>query len=258
MAQGSAIEWTESTWNPVTGCDKISPGCKHCYAERMAERLQAMGQPNYRNGFEVVLQPQMLELPLKWKKPQTIFANSMSDLFHEKVPFEYIQRVFDVMRRAGWHRFQVLTKRAERLAELSDRLVWPANVWMGVSVESSAYVHRIAELRRTGAQVKFLSLEPLLGPLARLNLAGIDWAIVGGESGPKARPMAAEWVTEIRDQCRRAGVPFFFKQWGGVNKKRAGRQLEGRTWNEMPATASRNVSHDSRGLDEHEFRVSEP
>lgn len=234
MAQGSAIEWTESTWNPVTGCDKVSPGCKHCYAERMAERLQAMGQPNYRKGFEVTLQPRMLELPLGWKKPQTIFVNSMSDLFHEKVPLDYVRRVFDVMRRAHWHRFQVLTKRAERLSELSSRLGWPANVWMGVSVESAAYTPRIDELRRTGAHVKFLSLEPLLGPLAELDLAGIDWVIVGGESGPKARPMAAEWVTDIRDQCRRAGVPFFFKQWGGPNKKRAGRLLEGTTWDEMP------------------------
>ena len=237
MAQGSAIEWTESTWNPVTGCDKVSPGCKHCYAERMAKRLQAMGQPNYRSGFEVALQPQMLELPLGWKKPQSIFVNSMSDLFHEKVPLDFIQRVFDVVRRADWHRFQVLTKRAVRLAEVSSSLAWPTNIWMGVSVESAACVRRIDELRRTSAHVKFLSLEPLLGPLAGLDLAGIDWVIVGGESGPKARPMAAEWVADIRDQCRGAGVPFFFKQWGGTNKKRAGRLLEGRTWDEMPVAA---------------------
>lgn len=182
MALGSGIEWTESTWNPVTGCTKISPGCKHCYAERMAERLQAMGQPNYQDGFRLTLQPRMLDLPLHWRKPQTIFVNSMSDLFHEDVPLDYIQRVFDVMRRADWHRFQVLTKRADRLAELSTQLDWPRNVWMGVSVESSDYVDRIDDLRRTGAAVKFLSLEPLLGPLPKLQLQDIDWVIVGGEA----------------------------------------------------------------------------
>jgi protein gp37 len=235
MALGSGIEWTESTWNPVTGCDKISPGCKHCYAERMAERLQAMGQANYRNGFELTLQPKMLELPLGWKKPQTIFVNSMSDLFHDDVPVDYIKRVFDVMARAHWHRFQVLTKRAERLAELAPELSWTANVWMGVSVENADYLWRIDHLRETSAAVKFLSLEPLLGPLSTLNLRGIDWVIVGGESGFHARPMNEAWVVEIRQQCRHARVPFFFKQWGGVNKKRAGRLLDGRTWDEMPA-----------------------
>ncbi len=234
MAHGSGIEWTESTWNPVTGCSKISPGCKHCYAERMAERLQAMGQENYRNGFELTLQPHMLELPLRWKKPQTIFVNSMSDMFHKDVPVSYIQQVFDVMRRAHWHRFQVLTKRSERLAELADKLFWVPNIWMGVSVESDQYRARIDDLRSTRAQVKFLSLEPLLGPLQRLNLEGIDWVIVGGESGPKARPMDASWATDLRDQCHCAGVPFFFKQWGGKNKKQAGRLLEGRTWDQMP------------------------
>ncbi len=234
MALGSGIEWTESTWNPVTGCNKVSPGCKHCYAERMAERLQAMGQPNYRNGFELTLQPQMLELPLQWRKPQTIFVNSMSDLFHKDVPVAYIQRVFSVMRRAHWHRFQVLTKRADRLAQLSPEIDWPTNVWMGVSVEDTDYVDRIDDLRRTGAHVKFLSLEPLLGPLAKLKLRGIAWVIVGGESGPRARPIDPAWVIDIRDQCRRAGVAFFFKQWGGKNKKKAGRVLDGRTWDEMP------------------------
>jgi protein gp37 len=234
MALGSGIEWTEATWNPITGCNKISPGCKYCYAERMAERLQAMRQPNYRNGFELTLQPQMLELPLRWKKPQTIFVNSMSDLFHKDVPLAYIQQVLSVMRRAHWHRFQVLTKRAARLAALSSEVDCPANVWMGVSVESAAYVDRIDGLRSTGAHVKFLSLEPLLGPLAHLNLQGIDWVIVGGESGPRARPVDPAWVTGIRDQCRRDGVAFFFKQWGGKNKKKAGRMLEGRTWDEMP------------------------
>lgn len=234
MAQGSGIEWTESTWNPVTGCTKISPGCKYCYAERMAERLQAMGQPNYVNGFQLTLQPHMLELPLKWKKPQTIFVNSMSDLFHEDVPIEYIQKVFSVMNRADWHRFQILTKRAERLRDVSPSLEWTPNIWMGVSIESDEYRHRIDHLRRTGASIKFLSLEPLLGPLSCLDLTGIDWVIVGGESGPQSRPMDPEWVIDLRDQCRRAGVPFFFKQWGGPNKKRAGRLLENKVWSEMP------------------------
>lgn len=234
MAQGSGIEWTESTWNPVTGCTKVSPGCKHCYAERMAERLHAMGQPNYRNGFELTLQPQMLELPLRWKKPQTIFVNSMSDLFHRDVPLAYIRRVFDVMGRAHWHRFQVLTKRSERLAELSPKLDWASNIWMGVSVENEKYRGRIDDLRSSGAGIKFLSLEPLLGPLPGLNLGGIDWVIVGGESGPGARPLDAAWVVDLRDQCLRANVPFFFKQWGGVNKKKTGRLLEGRTWDQLP------------------------
>lgn len=234
MGLGSAIEWTEATWNPTTGCDKVSPGCKHCYAERMAERLQAMGQPNYRNGFELTLHPHMLEVPLHWKKPQTIFVNSMSDLLHEDVPLSFVEEVFDVMKRAWWHRFQVLTKRADRLQDLSGRISWAPNIWMGVSVENEQYVDRIDHLRDTGAHVKFLSLEPLLGPLSRLDLAGIHWVIVGGESGPGARLMRAEWVRQIRDQCAVAKVPFFFKQWGGVNKKRTGRLLDGTTWDEMP------------------------
>ena len=237
MAQGSGIEWTESTWNPVTGCTKVSPGCKHCYAARMAQRLQAMGQANYRNGFRLTLQPQMLELPLQWKRPQTIFVNSMSDLFHYDVPVDFIERVFGVMRRATWHRFQVLTKRSERLAELDARLDWPLNVWMGVSVETVDYRHRIDQLRTTRAQVKFLSLEPLLGPLPDLDLRGIDWVIVGGESGPGARPMDPAWALDLRDQCCRAHVPFFFKQWGGRNKKRMGRVLDGRCWDQMPRTS---------------------
>lgn len=234
MAQGSGIEWTESTWNPVTGCTKISPGCKHCYAERMASRLQAMGQANYANGFALTLQPHMLELPLRWKKPQAVFVNSMSDLFHPDVPLDFIRRVFDVMHRAHWHRFQVLTKRAERLEELSRDLPWPANVWMGVSVEQDRYRYRIDHLRATDARTKFLSLEPLLGPLHDLDLAGINWVIVGGESGPGARPVAPVWVTDLRDQCHRAHVPFFFKQWGGRNKKATGRLLDGRVWDDMP------------------------
>ena len=238
MARASSIEWTESTWNPVTGCTLISPGCKHCYAKRMAERLRAMGQPNYANGFVPTLQPQMLDVPLHWKRPQTIFVNSMSDLFHDAVPLDYIRQVFDTMRRAHWHRFQVLTKRAERLALLCDHLEWAPNIWMGVSVESDRYCWRIECLRHSGAALKFLSLEPLLGPLSDLDLSGIDWVIVGGESGPRARPVDSKWVVDLRDQCRRANVPFFFKQWGGQNKKKAGRELEGRTWNEMPEPPS--------------------
>jgi len=234
MAQ-SNIEWTELTWNPVTGCNKISPGCKHCYAEVMARRLQAMGQSNYRNGFELTLQEHMLNRPLEWKRPQTIFVNSMSDLFHADIPLDYIQRVFAVMKKAHWHQFQVLTKRADRLEEVSAQLPWPSNVWMGVSVERKDYVDRIDHLRKTGAAVKFLSLEPLLGPLPNLNLDDIDWAIVGGESGPGARAMKESWVLDIQEQCGKAGVPFFFKQWGGVNKKAAGRLLQGRSWDEMPA-----------------------
>ncbi|HUS12041.1 MAG TPA: phage Gp37/Gp68 family protein [Pyrinomonadaceae bacterium] len=234
MGQKSSIEWTESTWNPLSGCTKISPGCKHCYAERMARRLQAMGQPNYINGFALTLHEEALELPLRWRKPQTIFVNSMSDMFHVRVPRQFILRAFDVMQRAYWHRFQVLTKRAERLAILSEQLPWADNIWMGVSVESEQQVHRIESLRETQAAVKFLSLEPLIGPLDHLRLDGIDWVIVGGESGPGARPMSAEWVASIRDQCVRADVPFFFKQWGGVRKKQFGRTLEGRTWDQMP------------------------
>ena len=234
MANISRIEWTEATWNPVTGCTKISPGCKFCYAERLSERLHAMGVENYRDGFKVTLHEHMLGRPLEWKKPRLIFVNSMSDLFHEDVPLVFIQKVFGIMRSAYWHTFQVLTKRAERLAELSPLIDWPANVWQGVSVENEKYAHRIDLLRSTGAVVKFLSLEPLLGPLNQLDLSGIDWVIVGGESGPKARPMRKEWATGIRDQCQAQDVPFFFKQWGGKNKKQAGRELDGRTYDAMP------------------------
>lgn len=238
MAQ-SSIEWTEATWNPVTGCNKISPGCKHCYAERMATRLQAMRQPNYVNGFEVTLHEHMLERPLSWHKPQLIFVNSMSDLFHEAVPLTFIQRIFDVMHRAHWHKFQILTKRADRLAELSSELYWAPNIWMGVSVENQKYQTRIDYLVQTGAQIKFLSLEPLLGPLPNLNLDQIDWVIVGGESGPGARPVNLKWVTDIRDQCISSQTPFFFKQWGGYNKKKTGRLLEGRTWDQLPLAEDR-------------------
>jgi protein gp37 len=241
MAARSAIEWTESTWNPVTGCTKISPGCKNCYAERLALRLRAMGQPNYENGFEVTLHERMLEAPLRWKKPQMIFVNSMSDLFHQQVPASFIAKVFEVMRRASWHQFQVLTKRSDRVAAVSRDIDWPSNVWMGVSVESEGYAYRIDDLRRTGATTKFLSLEPLLGPLPGLDLRRIDWVIVGGESGPGARTIDATWVRDIRNQCARAGVAFFFKQWGGTRKKKSGRQLDGRTFDEMPETPlSRN------------------
>ncbi|MGE5482826.1 MAG: DUF5131 family protein [Bacteroidota bacterium] len=234
MAARSAIEWTESTWNPVTGCTKVSPGCAHCYAERLAKRLKAMGQPNYSKGFDVTLHEATLDLPLRWKKPQTVFVNSMSDLFHESIPDGFILRTFDVMKKAHWHKFQVLTKRSERLLVLDSRLPWCDNVWMGVSVENRDFLHRIDALRATAAKVKFLSLEPLLGPLGSVDLTGIDWVIVGGESGAGARPMEEAWVVEIRDQCVEAKVPFFFKQWGGVNKKRRGRELEGRTWDEVP------------------------
>lgn len=231
----STIEWTQSTWNPLTGCSKISAGCKYCYAERMATRLKAMGQNNYRNGFELTLHEHALDIPLRWKKPQIVFVNSMSDLFHKDVPLEFIQRVFTIMERASIHTFQVLTKRADRLEKLAPMLPWPKNVWMGVSVESEAYQFRIDHLRRTPACTKFLSLEPLLGPLPALRLEGIDWVIVGGESGPSARPIDEVWVKEIRDQCVKAKVSFFFKQWGGRNKKEAGRELEGRFWDELPS-----------------------
>ncbi len=237
MGANSSIEWTESTWNPTTGCDLLSPGCDHCYAERMSLRLKSMGQPKYANGFDLTLHESALELPLAWKKPQRIFVNSMSDLFHHSVPLSFIKRVFDTMARAHWHQFQVLTKRSGRLLALTGELDWPPNVWMGVSVESAGFKGRIDHLRNTGAAVKFLSLEPLLGALGRLDLGGIDWVIVGGESGPGARPVQAEWITDIRLQCEEAQVPFFFKQWGGVQKKRAGRTLDGRTWDELPDTA---------------------
>jgi protein gp37 len=231
----SAIEWTESSWNPVTGCTKISQGCKQCYAEKMARRLHAMGQPNYRNGFKVTLHPHMLNRPLQWRRPQRIFVNSMSDLFHELVPIEFILRAFDVMRKATWHYFQVLTKRTDRLREIDNHIDWPSNVWMGATVESAEYAFRIADLRRSGAQIKFLSLEPLLGPIPKLDLTDIDWVIVGGESGSSPRPIREEWVLSLLDRCQQAQVPFFFKQWGGRNKKKAGRLLRGRTWDQMPS-----------------------
>ena len=235
MATNSHIEWTDATWNPVTGCTKISPGCKFCYAERMARRLKAMGQNNYRNGFQLTLQPQMLELPLRWRQPKRIFVNSMSDLFHDDVPEQFIFDVFDVMRRASWHQFQVLTKRSKRLASMGSKLPWAPNIWMGVSVENADYLFRVDHLRKSRALVKFLSIEPLMGPVPGLDLTGIDWVIAGGESGPGAREMRDDWVRQIRECCRRAAVPFFFKQWGGVLKSKTGRTLDGRTWDEMPS-----------------------
>ncbi|OGU53414.1 MAG: hypothetical protein A2006_10585, partial [Ignavibacteria bacterium GWC2_35_8] len=210
------------------------PGCKFCYAERMAKRLKAMGSANYENGFKLTLHEHVLELPLTWKKPQTIFVNSMSDLFHKNVPLEFIQKMFDVMNKAYWHKFQILTKRSERLFEFDPMLSWTDNIWMGVSVENQNYTYRIDHLRYTNAKVKFISIEPLIGPIQHLDLSNINWIIVGGESGPGARPMKEEWVVTIRDECKRAKVPFFFKQWGGVNKKKNGRVLKGRTWEEMP------------------------
>ncbi len=238
MAEKSSIEWTGSTWNPSTGCDHLSPGCDHCYAERMSVRLKAMGQEKYANGFQLTLHPQTLDLPLKWKRSQRIFVNSMSDLFHKDVPLEYIQKVFATMRTAHWHQFQVLTKRSGRLLAVTEQIDWPPNVWIGVSVESSPYKTRIDHLRKTSAAVKFLSLEPLISDLGDLDLTKIDWVIVGGESGPGARPMRPEWVRNIQRQCQHARVPFFFKQWGGVQKKRAGRTLGDRTYDEMPSATS--------------------
>jgi len=235
MPTRSNIEWTEMTWNPVTGCTKVSQGCKHCYAERMAKRLTAMGSGRYRNGFKVTLHPDLLDVPRTWRQPRVVFVNSMSDLLHEDIPLDYIQRVFATMRDCPQHTFQVRTKRSDRLAELASHLPWPKNVWMGVSVEDARVISRIRDLSSTPAAVRFLSLEPLIGPLHELPLSGIHWVIVGGESGPRARPMRKEWVDSIYRQCRDARVPFFFKQWGGVRKDLTGRELHGRTFNEMPS-----------------------
>ncbi len=231
------IEWTEETWNPITGCDKVSEGCRFCYAEAFAKRLQCMGVEKYRDGFKLTIHPETLQEPFKWRKPRVIFVNSMGDLFHKDIPIDYVQQVFSVMQRNPQHVFQVLTKRADvlRYYDSEDWLRWDHNVWMGVTVESKETVHRVDSLRETKARVKFLSCEPLLSPLPSLNLQGIDWVIVGGESGRNARPLKEEWVLDIREQCLSANVPFFFKQWGGVNKKLAGRLLEGRLYNEKPA-----------------------
>ncbi|MBU0614193.1 phage Gp37/Gp68 family protein [Patescibacteria group bacterium] len=233
MAQ-SSIEWTNYSWNPLTGCSKISPGCKNCYAERMAKRLKAMGNPKYANGFKVTLHEDLLSEPLAWKKERLVFVNSMSDMFHEDVPLDFIQKSFSVMTEASQHIFQILTKRSKRVFHINKLLNWPENIWLGVSVENKDYVYRIEHLRKTHASVKFLSLEPLLGDIPDLDLSGIDWVIVGGESGPGSRPVKKEWIENIYYQCQEANVPFFFKQWGGTNKKRAGRLLNNRTWDEMP------------------------
>jgi protein gp37 len=249
MAQLSSIEWTQATWNPVTGCSKVSPGCKNCYAERMANRLAGMGQHRYRNGFDVTLQGDLIDAPLRWRQPRRIFVNSMSDLFHEEVSAGFIADVFNTMAEAHWHTFQILTKRSRRLAELEPYLPWPKNVWMGVSVESPRYICRIADLRKIPAAVRFLSIEPLLEPIVNLSLRGIDWVIVGGESGPGCRPMKTKWVRQIRRQCKTQDVPFFFKQWGGVRKKTTGRLLDGRTWDQYPRPKIRqNVKESSRSL----------
>lgn len=234
MAKKSAIEWTEMTWNPVTGCTKVSAGCKHCYAEAMAKRLHAMGSPRYANGFQLTLHEDLLELPKSWGKPRLVFVNSMSDLFHPSVPDEYILKVFGSMTQSPQHTFQVLTKRAERVWALRETLRWPDNVWMGVTIENDRYTRRSELLSQVPAHTRFLSVEPLLGPIETLPLAGIHWVIVGGESGPRARPMEKEWVLEIQAQCDERGIPFFFKQWGGVQKHRNGRLLEGKTFDGMP------------------------
>ena len=238
MSTRSGIEWTETTWNPVTGCSKISPGCAHCYAERMALRLQAMGVEKYRRGFDVAVHEAALDEPSRWRQPRLVFVNSMSDLFHPSVPAPFIDSVFAVMNRASRHTFQVLTKRPDRVRLLDARLRWTPNIWLGVSIESERWIGRGALLAEIGARTRFLSLEPLLGPLPGLDLGGVDWVIAGGESGPGARPMRAEWVRAIRDACVQENVPFFFKQWGGVFKKRTGRTLDGRTWDQMPAVAA--------------------
>lgn len=240
MAQSSKIEWTETTWNPITGCTKVSEGCLNCYAERMAKRLHAMNNPRYKNGFRITLHHDLIEVPLKWKKPRLIFVNSMSDLFHKDVPFSFIKKIFRTMEDANWHTFQIVTKRSERLLELSRKLNWPTNIWMGVTVESNRYVKRINDLSKVPCMVKFLSMEPLLSDFPELPINNMDWVIVGGESGPGSRPMQREWVRRVREHCLSNNIPFFFKQWGGVNKKKNGRMLDGKTWDEMPELARKS------------------
>ena len=263
MSDQTGIEWTDATWNPVTGCTKISPGCKNCYAERLAQRLKAIGVPQYADGFNLTLQPEALLLPARWKRARMIFVNSMSDLFHAEIPIDYIKRVFDVMSRSPQHVFQVLTKRPEIAATYSKHLAWTDNIWMGTSIESDAYLSRLDSLRSIPAKVRFLSLEPLLGPMPDISLEGVDWVIVGGESGPRARPMEITWVRQIRDRCLAARVPFFFKQWGGVNKKATGRVIDRKVWNQFPpaaapgstravATATPSASPPSMGDDRYE------
>ena len=236
MAGLSKIEWTEASWNPVTGCSKVSPGCLHCYAERMALRLQAMGNKTYCKGFQVATHEALLSVPERWRSPRMVFVNSMSDLFHEDVPEDFIHKVFSEMNRVDRHVFQVLTKRSKRLIEMAPRLDWTNNIWAGVTVESSDYLNRLDDLRTVPSSVRFVSFEPLLGSIENADLSGIDWVIVGGESGPGARPMQKEWVTPLRSACLSQGIPFFFKQWGGVNKKKAGRELDGRIWSQTPGS----------------------
>lgn len=246
MGDRSAIEWTQATWNPTTGCDRVSRGCDNCYAMTLAKRLKAMGQPRYQRdgdprtsgpGFGVTCHPDALALPLSWRRPRLVFVNSMSDLFHAQVPLPFVRQVFDVMAATPQHTYQVLTKRSRRLRRISNSLEWPPNVWMGVSVEDSEVLDRVDDLREVPAAVRFLSCEPLLGPLDRLSVKGIDWVIAGGESGPNARPMDPGWALSLRDKCAAADVPFFFKQWGGRTPKAGGRELEGQTWDEMPTPA---------------------
>ncbi len=246
----SKIEWTDETWNPVTGCTEVGTECAHCYAKIMHKRLRAMGQEKYSEPFHTVrIHPQTLDLPSKWRKPRMVFVNSMADLFHNDVPKEFIAKVFDAMSLSPQHTFQVLTKRSKRLRILTRYShPWPKNIWMGVSCGIAKQKTRIDDLRATGAAVKFLSLEPLLEDLGNINLSGIDWVIVGGESGPGSRPMDGDWARRIRNQCIQAGVKFFFKQWGGVNKKKAGRVLDGRTWDELPRWREKTMFHVKRSL----------
>lgn len=234
MSDKSAIEWTEATWNPVTGCDQVSPGCAHCYAKTFAERFKGVPGHPYEQGFGLRIWPERLDHPLKWKRPRTIFVNSMSDLFHEDIPDDFVAKIFDVMEKADHHVFQVLTKRQDRMVELAPELPWPSNVWMGVSIENRRFVHRADALREVPAAVRFISAEPLLGPLEGLDLDGIDWLIAGGESGPGHRRVEEDWITDLRDRCGDEDVAFFFKQWGGHRPKTNGRELEGRTWDEYP------------------------
>lgn len=250
VSNGSSIEWTEATWNPTTGCDRVSSGCDNCYALSLAKRLKAMGVAKYQTdgdprtsgpGFGVKLHPDTLRLPQTWSKPRLVFVNSMSDLFHARVPTDYVQRVFAVMAASPMHSFQILTKRSRRLVRIASQVEWPSNVWMGVSVEKDDQCARVDDLRAVPAAVRFLSLEPLLGPLPSLDLTGVNWVILGGESGPRARPIDPEWVREVRDHCIGLNVPFFFKQWGGHTPKRGGRILDGRTWDQMPRLGE---SHD--------------
>lgn len=258
MPDRTPIEWTEATWNPVTGCSKVSPGCAHCYAEAFAERFRGVAGHPYEQGFDLKLWPSRLDVPLRWSRPRMIFVNSMSDLFHEDIPFEFVERVFERMATAHWHTFQILTKRHERLAELAPSLPWSRNVWMGVSIENRRFVHRADFLRRVPSAVRFISAEPLLGPLDGLSLEGIDWLIAGGESGVRHRPVRPEWLVDLRDRCGREGVAFFFKQWGGRHPKTGGRLLEDEEWSGMPEPDETRWIHttDFRPLLQPTFRVA--